>query len=133
MAQTQQRQHIDPSTGKPEVDEQGQPVLRPMKFAMVQDIVMAYQLLARNARGGRDLDAFLRMMRDAHEMLQPKKDESGTQRAPVPARFVFASSEPEAGGEREAPSAARPPQSSAPPADESAGGGRVVIDGQVYE
>jgi len=31
---------------------------RAVAFAMVQDIVMAYQLIARNAASGKDLDAF---------------------------------------------------------------------------
>ena len=76
-------------------------------MAMVQDIVMAYQLIARNAASGRDLDQFLRMMSDAHNMLQPEKDEAGAGRAPIPARFVFAADTPDPQPEsEEAPAAA---------------------------
>lgn len=53
MAQDQEREHIDPSTGEPELDAHGKPVKRPMKFAMVQDIVMADQLIALHAAGTR--------------------------------------------------------------------------------
>jgi hypothetical protein len=83
-----------PLDGRPEVDANGQPVKRKMDFAMVQDIVMAHQLIARRAAEGRDFDAFLRMMADAHHMLQPSKDEGGEGRVPVHAQFVFAPSEP---------------------------------------
>jgi hypothetical protein len=49
MAGAQEREQIDPSTGQPEFNEHGKPVKRPVQFAMVQDIVMAYQLIARHA------------------------------------------------------------------------------------
>ncbi len=69
-----------------------------------------------------DLDAFLRMMHDAHKMLQPAKDEAGEGRAPIPARFVYA-------GQQYAPQ---------PPADtgksaEAPRGGAIEFNGQVYE
>jgi hypothetical protein len=74
---------------------------------MVQDIVMAYQLIARHAAEGKDLDQFLRMMHDAHGMLQPEKDEAGEGRAPIPARFVLDPHTPELQPEgAEAPTAA---------------------------
>ncbi len=56
MAQDQQREQIDPSTG---TLVRGQPVKAKVKFAMVRDIVMAYQRIARHAAQGKDLDQFL--------------------------------------------------------------------------
>ncbi len=63
MAQDQEREPIDPSTGQPELDAEGKPVKRKMRFAMLQDIV--YQLIARNAASGKDLDQFLPMLHNA--------------------------------------------------------------------
>jgi len=69
-----------------------------VEAAMVHDAIAAYQLIARNAAGGKNLDAFLRMMRDAHELLQETKAEAGAGAVPRPARFV-----PEPGGPAKAP------------------------------
>lgn len=38
---------------------------------MVQDIAIVYQLIARHAAEGKDMDAFLRMMHDAHTLERP--------------------------------------------------------------
>ena len=35
------------------------------------------------------------MMKDAHKMLQPEKDEAGEGRAPIPALLVFAPDRPD--------------------------------------
>ncbi len=137
MAMEQERVHIDPSTGEPEVNAvTGKSVKRKMKMAMVQDIVMAYQLIARNAASGKDLDQFLRMMADAHKMLQPQKDETGEGRAPIPARFVMAPDTPDpapAGDHRDEGPAPVPsrPHHAAPTT--SGGGSIMTADGKVYE
>ena len=66
-------------------DGRGIAVKTKLKFAMVQDIVVAYQIIARHAAQGKDLDAYLRMM----------ADEADEGRTPISARFVFAPDTPE--------------------------------------
>jgi hypothetical protein len=122
MAQDQEREQIDSSTGKPVRGLDGQPVKAKVKFAMVQDIGMAYQLIAKHAAQGKDLDTFLRMMHDAHRMLQPAKDEAGEGRSPIPARFVYADQQ----------SGAQPQAAAGKPA-EGPRGGAIEFNGQVYE
>ena len=94
-----------------------------LKFAMVQDIVVAYQLIARHAAQGKDLDAYLRMMADEG-------------RTPISARFVFAPDTPEPLREgEEAPARAaaslRPNQGHQ---SRCLAAGRIMThDGKVYE
>jgi hypothetical protein len=132
MAQDQEREQIDPSTGKPVLGPDGQPVKAKLQFAMVQDIVLAYQLIARHAAQGKDLDKFLRMMHDAHKMLQPAKDEVGEGRAPIPARFVFAPDTPDPAPEGEGPAPVPSRPQHAAPAT-SGGGSITTADGKEYE
>jgi hypothetical protein len=47
-----------------------------LKFAMVQDIVVAYQRIACPAAQEKNLDAYLQMMADARKMLPLVKDEA---------------------------------------------------------
>jgi len=67
-------------------------------MAMVDHCKEAFKNIAIAAAGGELRGQlhreFLRMMADAHEFLQPAKDEAG-ERVPVPAKFVYSSAPPE--------------------------------------
>ncbi len=75
---------------------------------MIADIIAAYQLIARNAAGGKALDQFLRMMHDVHEIMQETKAEAAAGAVPRPARFV-----PEPGGPAKAPAPEPAPETPA--------------------
>ncbi len=97
---------------------------------------MAYQLIARHAAEGKDLDTFLRMMSDAHHMLQLQKDEAGEGRAPI---HALTTPEPPEAGARRRRSRAGTPRVEAPatttstPSAAIPSGAIVTADGKVYE
>ena len=89
-------------------------------------LVKAYRVVLARAERGLDLDTFLRMQRDAHEAMQPTRDEEKKDERPI--RPVF-------------DSAARPATPASPGVDD---GGTtpaetpqppppLTVDGQVYE
>lgn len=89
-------------------------------MAMLKHCKQGYKNIAMGAAAG-DPSAygpFLRIMADAHEMLQPAKGTSGNGHAPRPATFVYASDVEPAHGADGAPP---------PPAQDG-----TVVDGQVY-
>ena len=59
-----------------------------LKFAMVQDIVVAYQLIARHAAQGKDLDAYLRMMADEADEGRTRAPARGRGGAGAGGRFL---------------------------------------------
>jgi len=89
---------------------------------MLHANVLAYKIIAARAERGLGLDLFLRMQRDAHEAMQPAKDEAKRD-AEAPIRPVFVRARPGDASPAAAESPAVPPQGDAP----------LTIDGQVYE
>jgi len=56
---------------------------------MLNANVLAYRIISARAARGLDLELFLRMQRDAHEALQPAKDEIEGDKDREPIRPVF--------------------------------------------
>ena len=91
-----------------------------------QPRIVAYRIIFARAERGLGLDLFLRMQRDAHEALQPGKDEAARENERGPIRPVFVLAEPKAPAGSTEPTktpTAPPPPPSAP----------LTVDGQVYE
>lgn len=83
-------------------------------FAMLEHCKQGYRNIAIDAALGKSeaYGPFLRMMADAHTILQPEKDEMGQDRVPMPATFVRACTHEQppnpAGAEAETPGASSP-------------------------
>jgi len=90
---------------------------------MLDSNVLAYKIISARAARGLDLDLFLRMQRDAHEALQPGKDEIADDKDREPIRAVFETVQA-------APPAVTPPTPTAAPAESAR---PLEVDGQLYE
>jgi len=86
LAAAKRRPTIDPNTGKLARDAQGKIVLADVpEGKMLDDNVIAYQLIAEAAALGHDLglNTFLRMQHDAHDIMQDAKGEKPQEPRPV--------------------------------------------------
>jgi len=84
---------------------------------------LAYKVILARAERGLDLDLFLRMQRDAHEALQPGKDEIAGDKDREPIRPIFETVQAAAPAEGATTPTAAPTESARP----------LEVDGQVYE
>ena len=91
-------------------------------FAMLHHCKQGYKNIAIDAALGKPeaYGPFLRMMADAHTILQPGKDEVGQDRVPKPATFIVSSPAPST------------EESSQPPAHPTGPGTLVGANGQEY-
>jgi len=90
---------------------------------MLDANVLAYKIIAARAERGLDLDLFLRMQRDAHEALQPGKDEIAGDKDREPIRPIFETVQAAPPAEGATTPTAAPTESARP----------LEVDGQLYE
>jgi len=112
--------------GRVKIGEDGKVVLieEASPTEMLDSNVLAYRIISARAARGLDLDLFLGVQKDAHEALQPTKDElerGDKDREPIRALLETVQA---------APPAETPPTPTAAPAESPR---PLEVDGQLYE